>query len=214
MAHTPEFLTVLQRFTGFAAEDMAKLYLAAVVCAAEYGRVTADDLRAVELDKPDRDKRIFGGALAQLKRKGVLVIVGETQTKERDSNGRPIKVFALAGDWRSHWLKDDKLPVPAAIVDLKTPHTESGTQVAQDDLLALLARVNDIATQAWANQMDAYQALEEIRDATARWAPALFPSSDKAAPGTAQKDMFVGPERPPTRAELKVISLALEIGED
>lgn len=189
MGHTPEFLDVLNSFSAHASEDMARLYLAAVCCAAEYGRVTADDLRAVELEKPDRDKRIFGGALAQLARKGVLVIVGETQTQQRASNGRPIKVFALSGDWRSRWLKDDKLPVPSALVDLKTPHTQAGTQVAQDDLLALLARINTLATEACLGQSDRAQALDAIRSATARWAPVLSHET-KTAARVGQKDMF------------------------
>lgn len=192
MGHTPEFLDVLKTFSAHAPEDMGRLYLAAVCCAAEHGRVTADDLRSVELQRPDRDKRIFGGALAQLARKGVLVIVGETQTQQRASNGRPIKVFALAGDWRSRWLKDDKLPVPSVLVDLKTPHTESGTQVAQDDLLALLTEINRLAhAGAEDASQPAFEALRRIETLTARWAPVASPQA-KAAARVGQKDLFGG----------------------
>lgn len=197
MAHTPEFVSVLQKFSANAGDDMHRLYLAAVRTAAEYGRVTADDLRDVELTKPERDKRIFGGALAQLARKGVLVIVGETQTQQRGSNGRPIKVFALAHDWRSQWLKDDRLPVPSALVDLAPVATEVATQVPQDQLFTTLAEVHRLAVDALNDPLvHRASALDRIRELTARWAPKPAPVA-KPAPAAPQAkpvngDLFGG----------------------
>lgn len=192
MAHTPEFLTVLNTFAAHASKDMDRLYLAAVRCAAENGRVTCDDLRDVELTTPDRDKRIFGGALAQLKRKGVLVIVGGTGTKQKSSNGRPIYVFALAGDWRSRWLKSDRLPVPQDLVDLKTEFTQAEGQVAQDELFAVLTEVARCADAGLHEPLaDPKAWLQRIADATRRWAPvtsAKIVNARKAG----QRDAFAG----------------------
>lgn len=192
MPHTPEFIDILKKFSAHADGDMERLYLAAVRSAAEHGRVTADDLRCVELERPDRDKRIFGGALAQLARKGVLVIVGETQTQQKGSNGRPIKVFALAHDWRSQWLKDDRLPVPQELVDIKVAHTETAAQVPQDQLFSVLAEVNRLAVDALNDPLvHRAQALDRIRELTARWAPKAPPVPRAAARAT-NGDLFGG----------------------
>jgi hypothetical protein len=171
MTHTQDFVAVMNAFAAHAAKDMDRLYLAAVRCAAETGHVTTDDLRGVELTAPERDKRIYGGALAQLARKHVLVIVGEKQTHVKGSNGRPIKVFALAGDWRSRWMSDDRLPVPSELVNLATPR--AGAEVGQksaDEIFAVLAEVNRLARTGIEDPLQpALDALRRIRDLTKDW---------------------------------------------
>ena len=165
------FRAVLNQFVANAATDMARLCLAAVRVAAEKGSVTADDLRCVELKDENRDKRIFGGALAYLMRAGVLVTVGTTKTQERGSNSRPIGVYALTPDWRSQWLKKDGLPPVSEVVDLQAPRTVAASrQVGQDEVLGVLAEVNRLARAALSDQnVHRAQTLDQIRELTARW---------------------------------------------
>lgn len=185
MALTPEFLSVINMFALHASEDMHRLYLAAVRVAAEHGRVTADDLREVELTNPGRDKRIFGSAIGQLKRKGILIVTGHTSTAKKESHGRPIFAFALTPDWRARWLKDDKLPVPDVLVNLNTPFTDTSKSVPVADLFAALAECHRLATSALTDPLVAgTTTLSRIADLTRDYAqtsstspqqPALLP---------------------------------------
>jgi hypothetical protein len=62
------------------------------------GRVSADDLHE-QLDKQEfpGDRRLFGMALAKLRRQGLLVPVGYIKSRRPECHHRPIMLFQEAG---------------------------------------------------------------------------------------------------------------------
>lgn len=199
LIHDFDLFTAAFEKGGTRLSTMHKLYLAAVFLAAKQGRVTADDMRRIVALPPKEngepaDGRIRGGALAQLMRKGVLVTMGSVTTTVRGSNGRQVGAYALAREWRSQWLKDERLPVFDALTNLPTPYIDDAAQVPQEELFDTLARVHEKA-KAWSeipgkmydlrDINDARAALEvtrgalrEIAEATKRWAPKEEPKPE------------------------------------
>ena len=93
-----EFLEVVALFQRYRGDEFHFLQEAALFLARKGGEVTADDLydlcNYLGLHK---DRRIIGGVLGNLKRKGLLVPARITRTGRREAHGRPIWVFTLPG---------------------------------------------------------------------------------------------------------------------
>lgn len=94
----PEFDEVVQLFQKYRGDDFHFLQEAALYLARKRGEVTSDDLYLLcDYLGIGGDRRILGGVLGNLKRKGLLVPVRITRTERREAHGRPIWVFVLPG---------------------------------------------------------------------------------------------------------------------
>ncbi len=93
-----EFLEVVQLFQKYRGDEFHFLQEAALFLARRRGEVTADDLydlcNYLGLHK---DRRIIGGVLGNLKKKGLLIPARITRTSRREAHGRPIWVFEPPG---------------------------------------------------------------------------------------------------------------------
>jgi len=101
---TEEFLAVIDNFIEAARNDTEAICVVAVRIAEKRGDVCADDI--VEVMDINRDRRIVGGALGHLKKRGVIYEHGFTRTKRKSSHGRPIFIYKLADEWKKHWRPD------------------------------------------------------------------------------------------------------------
>ena len=93
-----EFLEVVQLFQRYRGDEFHFLQEAALFLVRKYGEVTSDDLyQLADFLNLRGDRRIIGGVLGNLKRKGLLVPARITRTGRREAHGRPIWVFTLPG---------------------------------------------------------------------------------------------------------------------
>ena len=91
-----EFIEVIRLFQRYRGDEFHFLQEAALFLAKRRGEITADDLYDLcDYLGLHKDRRIIGGVLGQLKRKGLLIPVRITRTARREAHGRPIWVFTV-----------------------------------------------------------------------------------------------------------------------
>ena len=89
-----EFIEVIHLFEKYRANEFRFLQEAAMFLARRNGQVTADDLYALcNYVGINKDRRILGGVLGNLKRKGLLKPLKIVRTSRKESHGRLIWIF-------------------------------------------------------------------------------------------------------------------------
>jgi len=97
----PEFDEVVQLFQKYRGDEFHFLQEAALFLARRWGEITADDLyNLCDYLGLYKDRRIIGGVLGHLKKKGLLIPDRITRTSRREAHGRPIWVFVVPGGKR------------------------------------------------------------------------------------------------------------------
>lgn len=91
-----EFLEVVALFQRYRGDEFHFLQEAALFIARKRGEVTSDDLyQLADFLHIRGDRRILGGVLGNLKRKGLLIPIRITRTERPEAHGRPIWVFTV-----------------------------------------------------------------------------------------------------------------------
>ena len=169
----PNFRSVLDRYLTHCSEETSRIAMAAVVIAADKGRVDADDLHEVkDLVAPTRKRQIFGAVLGGLKSRAIMVIVGEKgSSRGKINHARPIKVFGLTPDWRSRWIQASDFPCPREFLDLQASDVHVDQRRPVDDILrehgrmaSNIASITLVAHRALAANANPYDALREISE--------------------------------------------------